>query len=116
MARPIVNTMPNASCSRPVWPSALIRAGPDAPARTARTGGLASGTVENVTYSSNTTYASGGSNVFGTNGEKNEYFPVCADANHAFPLYATYKDPCNGTTHTWTLHLNVLPSSSCSSP
>jgi hypothetical protein len=48
MARPIVNTMPNASCSRPVWPSVLIRAGPDAPARTARTGGRASGSASAV--------------------------------------------------------------------
>ena len=45
MARPIVNAMPNASCSRPVWPSALISAGPDAPARTDRTGSRASGSA-----------------------------------------------------------------------
>ena len=40
--------MPNASCSRPVWPSALISAGPDAPARTDRTGSRASGSVSTV--------------------------------------------------------------------
>ena len=45
MARPIVNAMPNASCSRPVCPSALISAGPDAPARTDRTGIRASGSA-----------------------------------------------------------------------
>ena len=40
--------MPNASCKRPVWPSAPISAGPAAPERTARTGASASGTVTSV--------------------------------------------------------------------
>jgi hypothetical protein len=48
MARPIVNAMPNASCSRPVWPSALISAGPEAPARTDRIGSRASGSASAV--------------------------------------------------------------------
>ena len=48
MARPRVSSTPNASCSRPVCPSAPISAGPRAPARTARTGGTASGSVARV--------------------------------------------------------------------
>ena len=45
MARPTVKAIPNASCSRPVWPSVAISPGPATPLRTARTGAMASGTA-----------------------------------------------------------------------
>ncbi len=52
IARPTVSSAPNASCSRPVCPSAAIRPGPAAPARTRRSGGTANGTAMSATRAS----------------------------------------------------------------
>jgi hypothetical protein len=73
---------------------------------------LASGKTEDVTGSANTSFASGGSGDFfdDSGGGDEEYASSEADAGHAFPLYLIYQDPCNGTFHTYTLHLDVLPS------